>query len=61
MAVKGHKRVGLPNALSGEEDVLSAREDAVFWNELNMSWLRAEAIKEVHESFAVGESSWTNL
>ena len=60
-AVKGHTRVGLSNSLDGEEDVLIAREAAMFGRELQMPWLRAEAIKEVREAFASGDLTWETV
>ena len=47
--MKGHWRTGLSSALDGSDDHEICREARLFWDELGMATLRAEAIAEVNK------------
>ncbi len=57
-AARGHKRVGLSNALDGSEDHMMTREAAVFWKELGMADVREKDVFAVRERVRAGELSW---
>jgi hypothetical protein len=57
-AVAGYKKVGLTNALTGEEDNLICREAREFWDELHMARLRQEVVQTVEVEFAAGRLQW---
>lgn len=55
--LRGHKKVGLNNALDGSEDGLITREARVFWLEADMSNARTAALAEVDALVDSGEIS----
>jgi hypothetical protein len=63
--LRGHKMVGLNNALDGTEDHLITREARIFWLEANMSEERHKAILEVDALVDSGEvtdfAEWQKL
>ena len=63
--LRGHKKVGLNNALDGSEDGLITREARVFWHEADMSNARTTALAEVDALVDSGEisvfSDWQKL
>jgi hypothetical protein len=62
---RGHKKVGLNNALDGSEDHLITREARLFWLEADMATLRSKAIAEVDALVDSGEvadfSEWRQV
>ena len=52
---RGHKSVGLSNALTGEEDNLISREARKFWQALDMPAARLRAIQSIRDRVASGE------
>ena len=57
--VRGHKRTGLSNDLSGSEDHFVNRDARVFWDELNMGQVRDAEVRRVEEAVAKGDLSWS--
>jgi hypothetical protein len=62
---RGHKKVGLNNALDGSEDQHITREARLFWLEADMAGERAKAIAEVDALVDSGEitdfSEWRKV
>ena len=56
--VRGHKRTGLSNDLSGSEDHLVNRDARVFWDDLVFGPVRDAEVRRVQEAVAKGELSW---
>ena len=58
-AAKGHKRVGLTNALDGSEDHLICRQARACWEELRMSSLRDSEVASVKKRVEDGTLVWS--
>ena len=56
--VRGHKRTGLSNDLSGSEDHLVNRDARTFWDELRFGEVRDREVKSVREAVERGDLSW---
>ena len=58
-AAEGFKKVGLSNALNGDDDRLICREALRFWNDLGMNAARTNAMHDVDVELAAGRLDWS--